>query len=110
MSRFVRDPRRGLVLAAVGALVAAFAFPPVGFADLAGGCDFAPTGSTPACLGPLANSTFAGGDGNLLTSPTTFGRPTGRTRRIESPVSIRPVAVRTTLSDRGPKKTTPTSQ
>jgi hypothetical protein len=42
-------------------------------ADLPGGCDFAPTGSTPSCQGPLSGSTFAGGDGNLLTSPTTFG-------------------------------------
>jgi len=56
-----------------GTLLAAFAFPPVTLADLAGGCDFAATGSTPSCLGPLSGSTFAGGDGNLLTSPTTFG-------------------------------------
>ena len=61
------------MLLAVGALLGAFAFPPVGLADLAGGCDFAPVGTTASCLGPLPGSTFAGGDGNLLTSPTTFG-------------------------------------
>src|SRR5215470_4955928 len=43
-------------------------------ADSAGGCDFSPANNgTPSCLGPLAGSTFAGGDGNLLASPTTFG-------------------------------------
>jgi len=43
-------------------------------ADLAGGCDFSPAGNgTPGCVGPLSGSTFAGGDGNLLTNPTTFG-------------------------------------
>ena len=46
----------------------------VSFADLAGGCDFSPANNgTPSCDGPLAGSTFAGGDGNLLASPTTFG-------------------------------------
>src|SRR6266516_1261270 len=39
-------------------------------ADLAGGCDFAPTGTTPSCLGPLSGSTFEGGDGNLLVNTT----------------------------------------
>jgi len=61
------------VLTAVGALLAAFAFPSVGFADNASGCDFAANGTTQSCSGPLAGSTFAGGDGNLLASPTTFG-------------------------------------
>src|SRR5512147_2023587 len=43
-------------------------------ADQAGGCDFSSANNgTPDCLPPLAGSTFAGGDGNLLTSPTTFG-------------------------------------
>jgi Prealbumin-like fold domain len=42
-------------------------------ADNASGCDFAATGTTESCSGPLAGSTFAGGDGNLLTNPTTFG-------------------------------------
>src|SRR5262245_41062637 len=43
-------------------------------ADLPGGCDFSPANNgTPGCLGALAGSTFAGGDGNLLASPTTFG-------------------------------------
>jgi len=60
-------------LGAAGALTAAFAFAPVSLADLPGGCDFAPTGTTASCLGPLSPSTFAGGDGNLLTSPTTYG-------------------------------------
>src|SRR6266702_2459955 len=42
-------------------------------ADNASGCDFAATGTTQSCLPPLSGSTFAGGDGNLQTSPTTFG-------------------------------------
>jgi hypothetical protein len=47
--------------------------PLASFADNASGCDFAATGTTQSCSGPLAGSTFAGGDGNLLTNPTTFG-------------------------------------
>jgi hypothetical protein len=46
----------------------------MGSADQPGGCDFSPANNgTPGCLGPLSGSTFAGGDGNLLASPTTFG-------------------------------------
>jgi hypothetical protein len=37
-------------------------------ADQAGGCDFAPSGSTPSCLGPIGDSTFEGGDGNLVVN------------------------------------------
>jgi len=66
--------RKGwLALGAAGALLAAFSFPLIGLADNASGCDFAANGTTQSCLGPLAGSTFAGGDGNLLTNPTTFG-------------------------------------
>ncbi|HEV2235574.1 MAG TPA: hypothetical protein VGR57_02840 [Ktedonobacterales bacterium] len=43
------------------------------FADNPSGCDFAATGTTESCSPPLAGSTFAGGDGNLLASPSTFG-------------------------------------
>jgi hypothetical protein len=57
----------------VGALAMALAIPATSFADNASGCDFAATGTTESCSGPLTGSTFAGGDGNLLTSPTTFG-------------------------------------
>ena len=63
----------------LGATVTAFVLFAVFFvsassADLAGGCDFSPANNgTPSCLGALSGSTFAGGDGNLLTSPTTFG-------------------------------------
>jgi len=60
-----------LSLAAAGTLAGLLAT--VAFADNASGCDFAATGTTQSCLAPLAGSTFAGGDGNLLTSPTTFG-------------------------------------
>jgi hypothetical protein len=65
-------------LAPVGAAVlmfAVFAFPAPSFADQANGCDFSSTNSGPPgdCVGPLAGSTFAGGDGNLLTLPNTFG-------------------------------------
>jgi hypothetical protein len=42
-------------------------------ADNSSGCDFAATGTTQSCLPPLTGSTFAGGDGNLSTSPTAFG-------------------------------------
>ncbi len=57
-------------------LVALLIFGVVGIAlaDLPGGCDFSPANNgIPGCLPPLSGSTFAGGDGNLLTSPTTFG-------------------------------------
>jgi hypothetical protein len=61
-----------------GMIVTAFALFAVIFvtasgADNASGCDFAATGTTESCSGPLSGSTFAGGDGNLLTNPTTFG-------------------------------------
>jgi hypothetical protein len=61
-----------------GATLMALAFFTVFFvvaasADNASGCDFAATGTTQSCSGPLTGDTFAGGDGNLLTSPTTFG-------------------------------------
>jgi hypothetical protein len=45
----------------------------IAFADNPSGCDFAATGTTQSCAPPLAGSTFAGGDGNLLASPTTYG-------------------------------------
>jgi len=51
----------------------ALAFVATSFADNPSGCDFAATGTTESCLPPLTGSTFAGGDGNLLTSPTAFG-------------------------------------
>src|SRR5215475_8571178 len=62
----------------VGMTITAFALFAVVFvtassADNASGCDFAATGTTQSCLSPLTGSTFAGGDGNLLTNPTTFG-------------------------------------
>lgn len=65
--------RHSSLAVTLGAAVALMAWPAMSFADLPGGCDFAPTGTTPSCQGPLSGSTFAGGDGNLLTSPTTFG-------------------------------------
>jgi hypothetical protein len=64
--------RSGAVLALGPAFGVAFSNS-TSFADNASGCDFAATGTTQSCLPPLANSTFAGADGNLLTSPTTFG-------------------------------------
>src|SRR5215471_1404508 len=70
---FLKSKRTWIVLAAV-ALGISIAIPAASFADLAGGCDFSPANNgTPGCLGALAGSTFAGGDGNLLTNPTTFG-------------------------------------
>jgi hypothetical protein len=61
-----------------GALIAAatlitIGIPAIAFADNASGCDFAATGTTQSCSNPLTGSTFAGGDGNLKASPTTFG-------------------------------------
>jgi hypothetical protein len=47
--------------------------PAAALADNPSGCDFAATGTTESCSGPLAGGTFAGGDGNLKTSPTAFG-------------------------------------
>jgi len=64
-------------LAPVGAaalMFAVFAFPATSFADNPSGCDFSPQNNgIEGCTGPLTPSTFAGGDGNLLSSPTTFG-------------------------------------
>src|SRR5215470_6968012 len=61
------------MLAAAVVLGTGIAIPAASFADNNSGCDFAATGTTQSCSGPLAGSTFAGGDGNLLASPTTFG-------------------------------------
>jgi hypothetical protein len=72
MHRYLRARRSWVVLIAVAALIA-FLFPATSFADNPSGCDFAATGTTESCLPPLTGSTFAGGDGNLQTSPTTFG-------------------------------------
>ncbi len=54
-------------------MVAAMAWAAMSLADNPSGCDFAATGTTQSCSGALTGSTFAGGDGNLLASPTTFG-------------------------------------
>src|SRR5262245_9990363 len=54
-------------------LALGLAIPATSFADNPSGCDFAANGTTQSCVGPLSGSTFAGGDGNLLTNPTTFG-------------------------------------
>jgi hypothetical protein len=71
--RFLKSKRTWVVLVAA-ALGISIAVPAASFADLSGGCDFSPANNgTPSCLGPLPGSTFAGGDGNLLASPTTFG-------------------------------------
>jgi hypothetical protein len=71
--RFLSAKRTWGVLAAAVVLGTGIAVPAVSFADNSSGCDFAATGTTQSCSGPLAGSTFAGGDGNLLTNPTTFG-------------------------------------
>src|ERR671931_543822 len=73
MSRFIRGGRTWLGAVVVGVFALAVLIPAPSFADLAGGCDFAPTGTTANCQGALSPSTFAGGDGNLKTSPTTYG-------------------------------------
>src|SRR5215470_14518917 len=68
--RFLKS-RRTWVLLVAAALGISIAIPAASFADQAGGCDFAPTGTTPSCSPPLAGSTFEGGDGNLV--PNTAG-------------------------------------
>src|SRR5215472_16266618 len=55
------------------ATLLAMGVPALSLADNSSGCDFAATGTTQSCLPPLSGSTFAGGDGNLQTSPTAFG-------------------------------------
>src|SRR6266516_7920309 len=70
--RFLRGRTWGVLAAAV-VLGTGIAIPAASFADNPSGCDFAATGTTESCSGPLSGSTFAGGDGNLATSPTTFG-------------------------------------
>jgi len=73
VSRYLRTKPKWLVLIAAAALALGIAIPATAFADNPSGCDFAPTGTTESCSGPLTGSTFAGGDGNLLTNPTAFG-------------------------------------
>src|SRR6266851_1231240 len=65
--------RTSAIVISAAALVIGIAIPSASFADTSTGCDFAATGTTQSCSGPLTGSTFAGGDGNLLTSPITFG-------------------------------------
>lgn len=65
--------RIAVALGATGIAVAGFIAAAAVHADNPSGCDFAPNGTTLSCVGPLTGSTFAGGDGNLLTNPTTFG-------------------------------------
>ncbi len=73
MNRFLRSTRTRIGLISAAVLAAALTLPASSRADNPSGCDFAATGTTQSCLPPLSGSTFAGGDGNLLTSPTTFG-------------------------------------
>jgi hypothetical protein len=73
-SRRVLAPgRKWRLLVAATGLAVGLGIPAASFADNPSGCDFAATGTTQSCSSPLTGSTFAGGDGNLLTSPTTFG-------------------------------------
>jgi len=65
--------RTSAIVISAAALAIGIAVPSASFADNSSGCDFAATGTTQSCSAPLAGSTFAGGDGNLLTSPTAFG-------------------------------------
>src|SRR5215470_1367257 len=61
------------MLAAAVVLGTGIAIPAASFAENPSGCDFAATGTTESCSGPLTGSTFAGGDGNLVASPPAFG-------------------------------------
>src|SRR5215831_3650442 len=71
--RMLLGRRKWRVAAVTAAAALGLAIPAASFAENPSGCDFAATGTTQSCSGPLAGSTFAGGDGNLLTSPTSFG-------------------------------------
>ncbi len=72
--RFIGSMGLRLISALILIAVPIFSLVGIALADLPGGCDFSPANNgVPGCLGPLTPSTFAGGDGNLLTSPTTFG-------------------------------------
>jgi hypothetical protein len=72
--RLLHDKRAWGALTGVFALAISLSMTAIASADQSGGCDFSPANNgTPNCDGALAGSTFAGGDGNLLTSPTTFG-------------------------------------
>jgi hypothetical protein len=70
--RFLKSKRMWGALIGAATLIT-IGIPALSLADNGSGCDFAATGTTESCLPPLGGSTFAGGDGNLLTSPTTFG-------------------------------------
>jgi hypothetical protein len=75
--RLLRFKRTWLAVLGAASLTTgllAFVAPSTSSADNASGCDFSPANNgTQGCLGPLSGSTFAGGDGNLLANPTTFG-------------------------------------
>src|SRR5215470_8363156 len=71
--RFLLARRKWRAIAAATAVAIGLSIPAVALAENPSGCDFAATGTTESCSGPLAGSTFAGGDGNLKTSPTAFG-------------------------------------
>ena len=80
LRRFSRDAapkgsrrRRCALATLVAAMAGLMAWAAVGLADNSSGCDFATSGTTQSCSGPLPGSTFAGGDGNLLASPNAFG-------------------------------------
>jgi hypothetical protein len=71
--RFFKSNRSWQVVVAAVVLGTGLAVPAASFADNSSGCDFAASGTTQSCSGPLPGSTFAGGDGNLLASPAAFG-------------------------------------
>ena len=74
MNQRLRGKRTWAVIGVAGAVGVAFTLPNISFADSSSGCDFSPANnSTALCTGPLTGSTFAGGDGNLAASPTTYG-------------------------------------
>ena len=88
--RFILSKRTWGVLTAAATLAIGLAIPATSFADNPSGCDFAATGTAESCLPPLTGSTFAGGDGNLLANPTTFGTTdwqnvSGLNKGIDSP-------------------------
>jgi hypothetical protein len=76
-NRLLRLKRTWLAVIGAASLTTgllAFVAPSTSSADNPSGCDFSPANNgVQGCLGALSGSTFAGGDGNLLTNPTSFG-------------------------------------
>src|SRR5260370_5797763 len=70
--RFFQSNRARIVLVASAAVGISIAIPAVSFADNGSDCYFPATGPTQSCSGPLAGSTFPGGERNPPTNPQPY--------------------------------------